>query len=623
MAHRFANIDHRIRVVEILVGDDRVADAAEHADRTLTMVPAGRRERNFLHEVGVAAAHNRNDWADMETRVRAWINESGPDRRRRWLLALTRFNQADPDTAWQVLQEGGPCEPESELEVQLWIVLHARYRPSPETLSSILTLVDRFPGDNAIRASAVNAFLLMGEDKGDVDDLELARWQVLIRDRAENPDPEDTFVAITVPDDADGLVDAFRPLLEPQALRIEEWLVKVRNEGWPYGMLAVAAGRPYTKTLAHRAAGFLPIASPNPDIVNEELAAATSALKAGHVIADLSVVTTAWYIQDRWPQLFGAFTTVEVTAESKRDAAISADDLVPRSSETLGWDLRTGRPAIFETDDDQLNRLEAHLTWVNLQISSLSTRPVAASDDPTRSDRAGAWITSFEAARAAGLTLWADDIGLRSLARNEGIDTFGTDALLKALESKGRLQGEVVTEIYRALRDEYCVDFPLDAAWVIDSARRTEWAPGPALLAMSRPSAWADLRVAYDLWEQVATEAGVSNHTKVAGWVYAASNALVGAVDARTATQLVAGVLVKAAGIVSSDPMAFAACAEAAAQVLSERGLPDPTELALAMAMDLLAQRVGPSEAASAIARLGGELADDHRAALRRILFDL
>ena len=86
---------------------------------------------------------------------------------------------------------------------------------------------------------------------------------------------------------------------------------------------------------------------------------------------------------------------------------------------------------------------------------------------------------------------------------------------------------------------------------------------------------------------------------------------------------MTAGSLVKAATITTFDPAVFARCAQAAAQAASDAGVPDPTELALAMTMDLLAQRLGSGGAASTVAKLGSQLADEHREALRRILFRL
>lgn len=622
IAQRFDNADHLVGAVEILAGADRLTEAAELADRTLPMIQPGRFERNFLHEVGVAAAHNRNDWTDMETRVRAWINESGTDSRRRWLLVSSLFNQADPDAAWQVWQEGGGVEPETGVEAQMWIALHSRYRPSPDTLANILAMSERFPDDPDVRASAVNAFFLMGDSKGEINPDDLARWHELIRQRAETPAPEDTFMSISMPNDLDGLIETFRPMLEPQAHQIDTWLSKVRKEGWPYGMLAAAAGRTYTTAIVQRAAGFLPVASPHREVADLEVETALEAL-SGPVVVDISAVATAWYIKEFWTQFLAVFTRVGITAESKRDSAIAADSVRPRSSGTLGWDISTGRPVFHDADPEELDRLEAHLSWVYEQVATLSLAATPQKGDDHVIDL-GAWMTSFTAARAEGVPLWADDVGLRTLARNEGVSTFGTDALIRALESKGRLTPEDAATLIETLRNEYCVDFPVDRLWLLESARRDDWGPGPALFTFTRPSSWAaDLHTGYEVWREVADNAGASDPMKVVPWVYAASAGLIGAIPPARSLQLVAGIIVSAMNATRSDPTAFAACVAAARDALRAEELPDPVDLALEMAFDLLSQRVGQTQAATAMARLGAELTDDHRQALRRLLFDI
>lgn len=621
MADRFDNAEHHLRAVEILVQAQRLTDAAELADYTLRKLSPEHNGRKLLHEVGVVAANNRCDWRDMEARVRAWINESGPYHHLRWLLAQSLYNQADSEAAWRITQADGELEPTNPLEAQLWIALHAEHEPSPAMLSGALALCERYPDDPDVRALGVNAFLLVATEEGDVSSEELSRWHALIEERARNPSPNDTFLPINVPDDAEGLYETLRPLLEPQARQAEEFRSKVRK-GWPYGLLAVAAGRPYTTALTQRAAGFLPIASTDSRILDAEGDAAFAALD-GPVIADLSVLVTAWYIHELWPQLLGLFTRVEVTSDSKRDAAVAAASMQPRPSGTLAWDIDAGRPVMQEMNADQLNRLEEHLTWINETISYLSVRSEPATPElpPDTTGQLGAWMTTFQAAKVGGVPLWADDVGLRTLARNEGIRSFGTDALLRALKSMGRLSDSRLTTLMETLRDQYCVDFSLDPKWLAASAERDSWRPGPALLTFTRPSTWGDLPRGLGLWQEIIDKAGNHDPAKVPPWVYAASTGIVGAVDVPTSVQLVAGILVAAAGAVKGDPTAFASCVSAAKTVSDAEAIPDPTEAAFRMAFEHLMQRTGPAEAATAVTKLGAHLAESDRQTLRHVIF--
>lgn len=619
MADRFDNPRHLVGAVELLARADRLAEAAEFADPALRMLPSGRSERDFLHEVGIAAANRRNAWPDMETRVRSWIDERGPDQHRRWLLVYALLNQADLAAAWRVSQEDKRLEPEIAHEAEMWIALYARQMPGHETLSRILRLCERFPDDPGIRAAAINAFLLMRVDEEEISPEELARWQQLLKQRAESPAPGDTFVSISLPDDPDDMIETFRPILEPQARQMEEWLGKVRKDGWPYGTLAIVTGRAYTSALVQRAAGILPIASPDREVVESEFEVALAALDRP-VVGDMSVLVTAWFVKEYWQQFVAAFTRVELTAESRRDAAVAAESMNAGSSGTLGWDLKAGRPVFHEMEPKERDHLEAHLSWVQDQATSLSLTPTTPDTDDRATD--GAWMTSIVAARAGGVTLWADDVGLRTLARNEGVPTFSTHALVRALESRERLSGGDVAAIVEALRDAYCVDFRPDREWLIRSARNDHWSPGPALVTFTRPATWAfDLAVAFDVWQEIAHLTGSSDPMKLGPWVYAASMGIVGTIPPPQSVHLVASIVAVAMDATASDPTAFAACLAAATEALKAEGLPDPVERALEMAFERLTQRVGRSQAATAMAQLGSELSGDHKQALRWILF--
>ncbi|HQZ33579.1 MAG TPA: hypothetical protein PK020_04090 [Ilumatobacteraceae bacterium] len=620
MSGRFFNVEHAIKAIELLVSADRVADAAPYASVTLPQVRLGRPERNFLHEVGVAAASYRGDWVEMERLASAWISESGPARRRRWLLAMAINNQADSERAWRTLQQGGPCEVAQPLEAQLWIALHHRYAPGLATLREAMRLAKRFDGDGPVRAAATTAFLFGGDERDELTPAEITEWQQMIADRAANPDPDDTFVAISVPDDLDGLVESLRPMLEPQAQRIAEMLVQVRQHGWPQGMLAMAAGRPYTKTLVQRAAGYLAVASPDQSIVSIEIDAALAALASGRVVVDASAVVTGWHLQNLWPRLISSFVNLAVTADTRMDAATSSDAGHPRSTEILGWDNDLGHPVLHEIAAEDLERIESHVGWVIGQMSMLSVRPTP----PTREGkdiRDLPWLSAIMSAEIGGLPLWADDAGVRVLARQQGVPAFGTDALMFALLTNGTMSEEEIQSSTVALRNEFCTDFPFDPAWTLEAAAREGWAAGPAMLAMGRPATWSDVPTSYMVWQEIAMAAGASDVSKVPAWIYTATTALgLAVVDRAVAFRLVASLLLQAAAATNGDPPAFAACAGAASQAAEQIGMPDPTELGLLIILSAAANDHGLAEAREALATLGSELVGVQREALDLVL---
>lgn len=621
MAQRFTNVDHAIRAVEVLVQADRLDEAAALADSTLASVQVGRPERSLLHEIGVAASATGQRWADMERRVRAWIDECKPTPRRRWALIQAQCNQADLERAWQTLQEDESCSVERATEAQLWIALNARFRPGSPTLKTALAFAERF-ADNGVRAAAVNAFLLRPHGSN-LDASEIARFQELVRLRAEADDPDDTFQAVDVGQSETELVEAFRSLLEPQAQRVEDLLARVRRDGWPYGVLSMATGRQYTKVLVHRAAGYIPIASPDPEIVTAEVAGALAALESGNALIDLSAIAVGWYIRHRWPELLAAFDRCEVTDTSKVDASASAAGLLPRTTSTLGWDLRTGRPIIHESDEALLDRVDGQVAWMNEQISSMSVRS-SESDGPGNTDpRSDPWLDALRTARDTGTALWADDVGLRQLAREEGVVTFGTPALLSALVTLGKVTVEHEVATLDTLRDEYCADLPVSERWLTETVSGGTDKHGPALFAISRPALWGDVRVGYRLWVNLLGLACSDDPSAAPSWVYAATSAVCARFPESLALSLAAGVLAQASQHVYEDPQIFASCAQAAAAAAAAAGFDDPTEGALRVLLELGSQGNPPDQVAAAIGRIGAALVDDQRRALQRVLFNL
>jgi hypothetical protein len=352
-----------------------------------------------------------------------------------------------------------------------------------------------------------------------------------------------------------------------------------------------------------------------------EVEAAHAALDSGVVVADTSSIAIASYIQEQWPVVMRAFRNVEVAASTRLDAASAADDFIPRSNESLAWDLRSDQPVRHVADDETLDRIESHLHWIREQIFSLS---LSETDDPESTERGEAWISAFRIARAASRSLWADDVGLRVLARNEGVSSFGTQALLRALVERDVLSPDVEDRIITALRNEYCVDLPFTRDWLLGSARDSEWGGGPAWLVVSRPATWMQPATAFEQWSAIAEAAADSDPDKLPSWVYAAVQGIgliPGQPDRRTS--LAAGILVKAATLVGFDARHFADCVTAATVAAGEIDMPDPTEQALSMTMDYLSQELGVGHAASITATLGSRLEDEHRQALRRILFKI
>jgi len=406
-ADRFDNPEHLERAAHILAAKGRTAEAAEHAARVLreTAVPASR--RRTLHEIGVAAAHNVGDWRLMERLVRAWIRDLGPAPRVRWLLIQAVFNQGDHDGAWRLLQEAGDLLIDCPLEAQLWMELTSRYSPSTESTARMLELAEVMQDQPGVVRVATNCYLTTGDDKGEVSESDRARWQQLLDRRRDEPEPDDTFMVLTIPEDPtpEQLADLFRPMLEDQARRVDQVLDQVRN-GYPVGMLSMVLRRSYTEALTHRAGGMHFLRSPDSNTRAQEVADAAAALN-GAVVADLSTIAVGWYYRDLWPKLTASFSRVEVVGSSLRDAAAARARLQVRSTTTMKWDLDADQPRLHETDEETLDRLERTPSGCTTRPSSSRIAKLPATTTTSATRGCSSSSTQSRTGWGCGLTTWA------------------------------------------------------------------------------------------------------------------------------------------------------------------------------------------------------------------------
>jgi hypothetical protein len=562
----------------------------------------------------------------MATQVRAWIDDQGSTASRRWLLVQALFNQGSVDEAWGVLRDTPEITPETVLQAQLWIVLCARFRPSARLAEEILALHERFGGNSDLTVTAVNAFVNMGDDKGDLRPDVVARYHELMDARASRAEAtDDVFFKVSVPDTPDELIAVFRPHLEPQAIRLHEITAQVAG-GWPYGLLSATAGRPYVSALVHRGAGCLPICDPDPRRAELEVSVALDAL-SNAVAIDSSALTTLWYVHDLWPLLRNAFTRLEFTSASHHDAMAAVEGLTPRPSGFLTWDTRTGRPVMTDADPEQLDRIEAHTNWV-----ANTSREVTVREWPRLTDALPAydfgddarflpWLSSIDLAARSGIPLWADDLGLRRLAQEQGVPAFGTVALLEALEAAGRLTDAQRATALRILREEYCVDLPLDTEWIESSAAATDWQGGPAAFVFSRAATWAQPDKALEIWFSVASAAARSDAALIARWLYAATTGLLVGLPGVQVRPVVGSILARALALTNADSNAFASCIAATRQACEEQDVEDVTTFALQLLFDILKSGLDETQAAAILSQLGEHLEGQERAALRQVLF--
>jgi tetratricopeptide (TPR) repeat protein len=620
-ANRFNDTSYLVRAVEVLGQANRLDDAASLAEEALQRVPRTLAEaRAFLHEVLIERAGVAEEWGDMAVRSRAWIEDLGSSPRNRWHLALALHQGGDPRGSWRILQEPPALEPSTASQARLWTVLAAREAPSPDVADRIVALVDAFPDDKALAGVAVTVFFGRGDAVwGDVRPETVTRYQDLLTTHALDYGSHEEAAIYVLTGTTEEMLERLRPSLEANAQAIEEMTEKVR-QGWPYGLLASVAHRPYAAVLLQRAAGWLPIATVDAARAEGELEIARAFL-GKPVVVDVSTLVIGGHLRRLWPQLRASYARLELPRPAHHDILNAVEGFRLPSQGTLYFDPTIQAVRGADADPAIQERLLDHGEWVAAQVVDVVVADwphlVALSDE--FDDTFFPWLSTLDMAKARELPLWCDDLGLRTLATSVGVPTFGTTALIAALASEGKTESGAAQGALRQLRQEYAVDLPLDADWLHMSAASDDWRPGPAAFYFSRPAAWLDFEVAHTLWSELARSAAATEPIRVAGWVHAAAYGFAGAVAADKAATLMAVMAVEGVAAASFDGEAVAACAARVREVALAAGLPNPVPAMMAILLRHLTRAVGPEAAARLL--MSPHLADPDRVVVRDLVF--
>lgn len=622
-ATRFNDTSHLVRAVEVLGQAQRLDDAAALAEEALQRVPSTLVEaRAFLHEVLVERAGVAEAWGEMAVRTRAWIEDLGASPRNRWHLAMALYRGGDRQGAWRILQEPPALEPSTASQARLWTVLAAHEAASPEVADRIIALVDAFPDDKALAEGAVGVFFGRGDDVwGEIRPETITRYQDLLTTHAIAFGSSEDAAIYVVTGSAEEMLEKLRPSLEANAHATEEMIEKVRR-GWPYGLLASVAHRPYAAALMHRAAGCLPIATVDTARAEAELAVAQSSL--GEPVAiDVSTLVIGGYLRRLWPQLRASFSRLELTRPAHSDILSAVEGFHLPSHGTLYFDTSVQAVRGTDANPDVQERLLEQGKWVAAQVADVVVAdwPHLRALSDELNDAFLSWLSALDMAKARGLPLWCDDLGLRTLAANDGVATFGTIALVALLASEGKIDASAAQGAFRQLRQEYAVDLPVDADWLRLSAASDEWRPGPSAFHFTRPAAWHNFEEAYALWSELAQSAARAEPIRVAGWVHAAAYGVSSVVVPDKAATVLAVIAAKGIAAASFDGRAIAECAARVREVAIAAGLPNPVPALMTTLLRHLTDALGPEAAAQLV--LSQHLTDADRTVVRDLVFGL
>jgi tetratricopeptide (TPR) repeat protein len=498
--------------------------ARDCADAALKMAGPGwaGQGRMYALLVEVESADGRMERATDAALSLLALDPQDPDAR--WALVKCYATRALVERAWQTLTEqGAPLDPRSRDEALLWVELGARLSTDPHFTGRALTLMQHWPEEeellgrflNALHLRAVGTTEPLSEQEG--KQLRNATSSYLERF------PDSSVLRAVAVGPQDNLLENVADELRRAHQSTKEVLSKIINGELPVGVLTWATGRTYGECCMRRAAGVVYAADFPTGLA--ETQAAQAAWTGRTVLDTTAAVTLALLDRQVSEPLIGYVQAVMTTDQLLADALRAKESLALQSELTLGWDERSGSPAVSSSTPEQMAALRATATRLVeiMQATTRVSRPELRSFPPLPGGPRGTqWMTAIDYAKEHGLLLWCDDRVMRALARTEGVAAFGTLTLIDACHSAGLLASPEAAVIKAELLRNYFVDIPFSTELYYAAAQADGWRAKAVAMALSRPTPWSDPQAAARFALDAASQAVTSMPDETPGWLGAA-----------------------------------------------------------------------------------------------------
>jgi hypothetical protein len=577
-----------------------------------------------LYLLRIEAAQAREAWTQFRVRTQEALAALPGEAGLRWLLVRAFWNEQEFEQAWQELTRPPQLRPMDPRMTQLamWLCQHSL--AGAKLSARLLELLDSFPADADVQATAL--LCSAGEEFTDVPADQAERWSQLnltfYRDHPEHP----ALHPIHFPqDDPQAQLAVLRGLLEPGARAYMEMVRKVATGGAPYGMLAVATGKPYLAALLHRAAGCWLIDSGDSTVRSWELEAAHAAIN-GDVSVDVSALVIGGLIPDYWRRVTSIFKSLRSTSHVRADAVAAQLHFRRLTQGSMGWDIEADRPVITEHDPAVMGRLQQSCDWVVQQLRGLSLVDHVVSDPRLRDlPLADAqpflpWLSPVDLAASRQLPMFSDDAALRAIARSLGVPSFGSAALLEYFAETCAVGAPELRSWRQELRRQVCVDLPIDVGELAELADAEGWQPRAVALALSRPATWMlDNSAPLRLWHY-ALERVADDPPALAAWVEAAIQGYCAGKPPGVTLVLAQLLLVKAWQVAEDRDAAFGPMLWAANRACERLGVDRLLEQVVTELHAMLAETHAPDLALRMIVTLANNLPEVHRGRALRVL---
>jgi len=615
-ADRFSRPQFRLRAAGLLASAGRLEAAYEEAMTVIVTVP----DESYIHlelrHLCLDLASRLRNWEAMVSHARAALNEGTPHGSSVvWALVGGLFNLRELDAARRELVTAHPTAHEED-EARLAIELLRTGPATEEATRWVLDLGDQFSESEIVSAAAFTAALQMSRE------LELpeetgGRIRQLSDSFFDRWPTSDIITRIDVTDPT-VLIEYLKENLAPDSEATAGLIEDVLMGRLPYGMLTAIRGRFLGEALVTGKLGCLPIGTPDPNVAAQERHKAGTSLGSA-VVIDAHALYVSGNIGLDAATLMSSFSRVLVPRSTLDDLIGTADSLRLESTRTMAWDPRRDKPVLIEVDESQAVSWHAEAIRLLDRVRSCHIRdelPLVA-DDPNPDVLLG----SLELARRERLPLWSDDPSIRQIARNEGMDAFGTVSLIEALVDAGDLtEDELERSLLAMIRSRF-VDTAFRPDLILRVAEEDEWNARSAAFTLTRPSAWINPVPALGVYRRSIMKAATEAPNSLTDWAYVAAIGAGRATAPHLRRGAIATLVLSGFLHTGSQPDSLALLLKGARLASSDVGLDDPLIAVVQLLRDALEDSVDAALIPGVFTQMTSGLAErDRRLALGELL---
>ncbi|GLU89635.1 hypothetical protein [Agromyces sp. NBRC 114283] len=404
-----------------------------------------------MYRLQVEILSARGDWPGAVDAAANLLRRDPNDARRIWALTHCQFFNGDATEAFNTWnQVGGRPSPTNRKDVLLWIEFVRVFGEEAGSDDELLAVADHWRTDEEIRRHVVGAFLKgsRGDDSSAeaTDQVDAPKRPAFGQAIAEylNDFPDNTFirqVSVDLANPIQSLLDAIG-----ERSNTDELDSAVVQGAMPIGMAAFVHGKSYAElTVTGIGPRFAGAAT-----ADDQLSALEHA-RALPVVIDTTAAFTSIVLAAAGIEIAPDCEEILVTLEQLRDAAAASEDPGMRSrlSITPGPTVEASRVTEITEGEEARRAAEATSLTERMRTFRRVGRPVISAIGPLPEDvqdGVRTWLSAVDLAAGSEprAVLWADDVALRQLAQSEGVEAFGTPALLEVLAQSGALSPEQV-----------------------------------------------------------------------------------------------------------------------------------------------------------------------------------